>query len=122
MRAFAVLLLSVLFFGCKKDPIYTLEGKWNLVKVSYKEFQNGTHLSNEWDVTGETIEFRPDGQVEVIDQSGSRIAPYTISGETVSYLSMTYQILDLEENSVTLLDHHVHATEEYHDTYLHLKR
>ena len=123
MRTILVLTLSVLFLGCKKDPIPTLEGKWDLDRTTYKEYFNGQlTFSEETDKTGESLEFRSDGQMELIDQNGKRTGPYTIEGNTVTFLSLPYEIIDLTENSVTLLDHHVHGPGEYYDTYLHLRR
>ena len=123
MRIASILLSFVLLAGCKKDPVPTIEGKWDLDKVVEEEYYDGKLVfAGEQDKTGESIEFRSDGQVVVIDQSGTRTAPYTISADTISFLSISYLVQNLEENSVILLDHHVHGVGEYHDTWLHLKR
>src|SRR5688572_29432503 len=103
MRPFAILLLSVLFFGCKKDPVLTMEGKWKENAGTYKVYENYTLIRTlNSGAAPVTMHFRADGQMEHSSPVGTSITPYKIDGNKVTYWSRSYEIQDLEENSVTL--------------------
>jgi hypothetical protein len=119
-----ILVFSAFAVSCKKDDVASLEGKWNVSAITYREYFDYKLTYEDYQVlTGEWIEFRSDGRVERFDPGiGKRESEYTVTGNQVTFLGMTYQIIGLEEDTVILLDHHVHGAGEYHDTYLHLTR
>jgi hypothetical protein len=119
-----LLMLTATFISCKKDEDPELTGKWNLDNIVIKEYVNNTLTNTDTQPgAGETIDFQANGNV-VLTEPGmpSDTFTYTINGNTVTFDGDTYEIRNLEDNTVTLYYRQDWAVGEYDEVFINLRR
>ena len=103
-KLFYLLVLSATILSCEKDKDPTLQGKWTISSITTTEYTNGTAGTPQTHPgDGRTINFQDNGIVIGEYNGATESYPYTIHpGDKVEFDGETYDIRNLEENSVTL--------------------
>lgn len=123
-QALLLLLLTATFISCKKEKDPELTGKWFLESVVIKEYMNNTLTNTDTEIgAGEALDFQANGTLVVTDPSSTPYTTaYSINGTNVTFDGDTYEIRNLEENTVTLFIRDDYGPGEYDEAFINLKR
>lgn len=123
-QALLLLLLTATLVSCKKDKDPELTGKWNLENITIKEYMNNTLVNTDIEPgAGETIDFQENGTVVITEPGMSPYTTaYTISGSNVTFDGETYEMRNLEDNTVTLYYKEDYGPGEYDEIFINLRR
>jgi hypothetical protein len=119
-KLFYLIILAATIFSCKKDedPVFT--GKWNVVSITTTEFYNGTPTSTDTEPGGgRTLDFQSGGTLVTTYNGTTESTPYIMKPDNkVEFQGETYEIRNLEENSVTLYVRNNWGAPTYYDDVL----
>src|SRR5687768_7881088 len=123
-QALLLLLLTATLASCKKDKDPELTGKWLLETITIKEYMNNTLTNTDTEYgSGEALDFQENGTLVITEPGSSPFTTtYSINGSTVTFDGDTYEIRNLEDNTVTLFIRDDYAPGEYDEAFINLKR